>query len=367
MFLLLVLPEPARAGTASMPSTGAGAPQSVIFYWAAPGERNDVTVTPGPDSSVVFSDAGAPVELDGCERLDEHTARCTPPPGALVSGAVSALDRSDRVVNFDPRLSISGGGGADTLTTGVGGYITGGSGADVLTGSSGDDDLIGGSGSDRIEGGDGNDRLQGEDFLAPRTADVIDGGAGVDVVSYRGRFTGVRVDIRRVAGQGGPGENDRLTGIEGFEGGSGADRVTGAVASVSCDERQPFPGGGRLEPGSDWIDRVIRPGPRAVIARDCERTRAAHGLVALTSRWTVRRGFFSLPLRARSDCRARTTLIARGERLGGGTVTARERRETTARVRLNAAGRGVVAEPGDVPVRVQVRGCGPLLAFSLEV
>jgi hypothetical protein len=61
------------------------------------------------------------------------------------------------------------------------------------------------------------------------------------------------------------------------------------------------------------------------------------------------------------------TLVARGERVGGVTVTLDARRETTVRVHLNAAGRAIVAEPGRVPLRVQVRGCGPLLAFSVEV
>ena len=372
LLLLLLLPEAARAGTASL-AVGTGEHGEVVYvlisYRAANGERNDVTVSQ-EGSSVVFHDAGAPVEVDGCDRIDEHTARCTSPRADDVNAGIGVGDLNDRVRNVNAWVGVDGGTGKDTLSAGMhASTLVGGGGTDVVIGSPYDDVLVGGAGPDRIEGGEGDDFLAGDGhfIFATRAADVVDGGPGIDVASYRGRVAGVHVDLRRAGGQGARGEGDVLTGIEGLEGGGGPDRLIGATARATCGRRGAPLGGGRI-PDHDWIDWVIQPGPDAVIARDCERTRGApDGPAALTSRWRLRDEVFSLPLRAPHRCRARTTLIARGEQLGKGTVTVPRRKTATARVHLNAEGRDLVAEPGSVPVQVQVRGCGPLLAFSLAL
>jgi hypothetical protein len=80
-------------------------------------------------------------------------------------------------------------------------------------------------------------------------------------------------------------------------------------------------------------------------------------LVAFTARWTVRDGVFSLPLRSRQRCDARVALFAGTTRLGSTTVPLQRGHEGVARVRLSHQG----------PVRVEIRGCGPLLAFSLAL
>ena len=54
---------------------------TAAYYLAAPGERNDLTVTnarsPGQPVRVTFHDDGATVEPgEGCVSVDEHTARC---------------------------------------------------------------------------------------------------------------------------------------------------------------------------------------------------------------------------------------------------------------------------------------------------
>ena len=57
-----------------------------------------------------------------------------------------------------------------------------------LTGTSGDDVIIGTLGADRISGGGGNDTICGEpDGSTSGSADVIDAGAGSDVVDVRDR------------------------------------------------------------------------------------------------------------------------------------------------------------------------------------
>ena len=340
----LLLPGSASAGTAGIATEGS---QSFVFYRGDVFyEVNDLTVTREGDS-VVFHDAVALVAVERCEQVDEHTARCTPPPGAsVVLGAVWAGNRKDRVVNVNvPEIGIDGGPGNDTLSRDVAGNgLNGGSGDDVLTGSSGDDFLGGGPGKDRLYGREGDDRLVGgSSGSSPAgSADVIDGGPGVDVAIYRTKTAGVRIDLRRSAGQGPRGEDDVMFGIEGVETGGGADRIVAPSSSVSC--------GGRL-------DEVVLPGPEAVVARDCERTRAARSLVALTSRWKVAGGVFSLPLRSRERCRAQVSLFDGPTPLGTTRVRLPRGKERVARVPLSHSGLA----------RVEISGCGPLLAFSLQL
>jgi hypothetical protein len=342
--LFLLVPASASAGTASV---AGDATTAFVWYRANQSpqpEKNDVTVT-RDGGGVVFHDAGAPVEVDGCEQLDEHTARCTPLPGARVLVAVLTGELNDRVVNVNvnANITIDGGSGNDTLSTQVGGSsINGGSGADVLTGSPGDDVLVGGLGRDHLYGREGNDRLagDGDGFFVTRAADAIDGGPGADVAVWGRRTTGVHVDLRRAGGQGAPGEGDVVSGIEGVETSGGADRIVAPSSSATCGARR---------------DEVVLPGPEALIARDCERTRAARALVAFTARWKVGDGVFSLPLRSRQSCLARVALFDGSTRLGGATVALKRGKEGIAQVPLSHHG----------PVRVEVRGCGPLLAFSL--
>ena len=122
------------------------------------------------------------------------------------------------------QLIIDGRGGNDRIDAsgGVGVYVLGGPGNDVLIGSNSDDQLegddgndsiFGGPGDDSIVGGDGDDLADGEDgddTIAEQDhvngADDLRGGAGVDLVSYYGRATGVSVTIGNgLADDGAPG------------------------------------------------------------------------------------------------------------------------------------------------------------------
>ncbi|MES2944573.1 MAG: calcium-binding protein [Pseudomonadota bacterium] len=165
---------------------------------------------------------------------------------------------------------VTGGGGSDTLTgiENVSGTVyadsmvgdaaanklLGGAGKDTLTGGDGDDTLDGGYGDDSLTGGDGNDTLigngyelqnstspsdttdnntlsggAGDDHLysARLFGDLIDGGAGIDTVSYDVRYGGgVQVSLVTGLSSGGGGE-DTLTGIENIYGSVGDDTLTG--------------------------------------------------------------------------------------------------------------------------------------------
>jgi Ca2+-binding RTX toxin-like protein len=84
--------------------------------------------------------------------------------------------------------SLSGGLGADILLGGAGNdTLQGEDGDDVLSGGAGDDSIVGGigsdilrgdAGSDTIDGGDGADRLEGG-----AGADTLTGGGGADTIS----------------------------------------------------------------------------------------------------------------------------------------------------------------------------------------
>jgi Ca2+-binding RTX toxin-like protein len=62
--------------------------------------------------------------------------------------------------------------------------------ANKIVGTSGNDTIYGGTGPDMIYGGRGNDLI----FASPEDT-LIDGGAGVDTVSFLNSTTGVRVEL----------------------------------------------------------------------------------------------------------------------------------------------------------------------------
>jgi hypothetical protein len=344
--LVLGLLAPASASAARV-RVVQGLGSTGVEYAADLGESNDVTVS-SDGSSLVFHDSGASVQVDGCEQVDEHTARCPAPTGPAGFVRVLTADGDDRVHVVDvSAVFVAGGSGADTLSTDVGGNaLDGGSGSDVLTGSTGDDTLVGAQGDDRLYGREGDDQMAGDEhgFFVARGTDVIDGGPGMDVAWYAKRGARVNIDLRREGGQGSPGEGDVLSGIEGVNTGRGADKVIAPVSSVTCGARQ---------------DEVIRPEAETLIGGDCERTRVVPSLVALTSRWTLRAdGLFSLPLLSRKRCDAWVALFSPGfGRVGHVMVPLRRGREAVARVLLEERGR----------LQVTVRDCGPLLTFSLQL
>jgi hypothetical protein len=321
---------------------------STLFQYDAEfGVANDVTVTPD-GASVVIHDAGEPIIANECEQVDEHTVRCTPGPDATAVTGINTNDGDDRIaIAGVTNVRVSARSGDDEISTDVGGSsLDAGSGADLVTGSPGDDLIIGAQGKDRLYAGAGDDIVAG-DALAGYLewdSDVIDGGPGQDVVFYGGRINrGVKVDLTRTGGQGGPGENDLLTGFEGVETSGGRDRITAPTLSAKC---------GRWK-----RDDVVRPGPQAIIARDCWRTYVDSSLIAFTDSWTLRDGTFSLRLRSDDKCRADVALFDGSTRLGGTSVSLPGDETRTAGIATTHKG----------PVRVEARGCGPLLAFSLEL
>jgi hypothetical protein len=331
-----------------MSVTLGGSGGTYVEFRADDGFQNDVTVSQD-GTAVVFHDAGEPITYPNeCEPLDEHTVRCAT-TGEPVRTTVYAGDLDDRIAFVGVTDAFAAGArGNDTLSTDVGGNVLdAGSGDDVLTGSPGDDFLVGAQGKDSLYGGAGNDTVAGDSgyggFLDWDT-DLIDGGPGDDLTVYGGRKNrGVNVDLSRTGGQGGPGENDTILGVEGVETSGGRDRITAPTLSAKC---------GR------WLrDDVVRPGPQAIIARDCWRTYVDSSLIAFTNSWKVKEGTFSLPLRSDAECQADVALFDGDTRLGRTSVSLPGDETRTASIRTSHTG----------VVRVEASGCGPLLAFSLKL
>src|SRR4051794_16510025 len=89
-FAALVAPGVSRAATVTQhapPCTGeqskyAQCSPSEAHFAAAPGERNDLTITAGSDAAthlpyITFQDTAAAITTDqGCHQVDEHTVTC---------------------------------------------------------------------------------------------------------------------------------------------------------------------------------------------------------------------------------------------------------------------------------------------------
>jgi hypothetical protein len=171
----------------------------------------------------------------------------------LFAGADSRVVKANLGDGVDTFAIIAlGVPGVDTFIDGGGGndQLFGHTGADFIDGGPGDDLLAGGFGvaNDVIEGGDGNevfigdsggtDTFRGEggnDVFRARSestspsADLFDGGPGVDVADYslRGNPVSLKVSLQSTPtpDDGAPGEGDDLDGVETLIGGGGADML----------------------------------------------------------------------------------------------------------------------------------------------
>jgi Ca2+-binding RTX toxin-like protein len=213
-FLVVSAPV-AHAATVSVRPNRDG---PAVFYDAAAGETNRVTVRVGPGPEATIKEENASVAVGaGCSRVDPQTVACS---------------------GFTEPVFLILGDGDDALTvtevTAVGGYVLGfgGLGADVLNGcgtcsvtflgEQGDDNLTaggrslldGGGGNDTLRGAEGRQELNGNgghdvisggedaDLIYPgRGDDSVDGGGGRDRVSYSDRIPAgpVMVDLRHTA------------------------------------------------------------------------------------------------------------------------------------------------------------------------
>ena len=98
--------------------------------------------------------------------------------GMTGSGALTFVGTAED----DSGLTITGGKGGDTLF-GSDTVATG----DIISGGAGDDIIDGGVGIDTLNGGEGNDTFNislGSDFIGLTSAEVVNGGTGVDILDF---------------------------------------------------------------------------------------------------------------------------------------------------------------------------------------
>jgi Ca2+-binding RTX toxin-like protein len=109
--------------------------------------------------------------------------------------------------------------------------IAGGMGNDDIFGNNGNDKIDGGDGNDRLHGGNGRDVLRGGDgddwFDGGAGIDAFHGGNGVDTVSYADETRDLIANLATQTTSTG----EKLLEIEGIEGGSGNDDLSGSTAA----------------------------------------------------------------------------------------------------------------------------------------
>ena len=290
--VLLLLPAAASAATVRLDAFSyggssryeSGGLHSYVEYKAGPAETSSLRVDLR-GHRFVLADSSAHVRaLDGCRRVDGHTAVCDEPadttdhgleitlgggPNEFAIGAVDAEIPFDAVIRAGPAaddIDVRQGGGRT--------WIYAGRGNDTIVGGRGDDRIFPGDGADAVDGNAGVDAV---DFTASRgrvLASLPDGSADVDgdtdTLQRLENLTGSRYDDR-LEGNAGPnwligGEgDDRLLGL------SGRDELHGAGLTGTRHPRPPEhnllfggPGNDELEPDRCGADDVL-PGQGANI------------------------------------------------------------------------------------------------------
>ncbi|WP_428659292.1 hypothetical protein [Reyranella sp.] len=151
-----------------------------------------------------------------------------------ILGLAQIREAATQIDQLDDGIYDEGTTGNDVRNGGdLADVLLGNAGNDLLNGANGDDALRGEDGNDTLDGGAGINILRGgagDDKLIDSAvgADVFDGGAGFDTVSFAGYplwfVTGVTISLATGYDSY---TGNQLIGIEALEGGSGADRFTG--------------------------------------------------------------------------------------------------------------------------------------------
>jgi Ca2+-binding RTX toxin-like protein len=237
---ILALAAPsAIAGTVDYSST------NVLFYTAAPGEVNRLTLTVEGDRAVYTEEnvviQATPGASGDCDGEGTFVVKCKldhvagSPVFSVGAGVGDMDDRATAAFPADSTLSthFDGGPGADTLdATGArNASIDGGAGADKLTGGREESSLTGGADNDEEIGGPAGSTNFYDQGIAPDTGDLIRGGSGLDILSYEGRINALTVTADGTADDGEAGEGDNVSpSVEAIEGGVADDVLTASPA-----------------------------------------------------------------------------------------------------------------------------------------
>ena len=197
---------------------------------------------------------GRNASLSGADSVGlgpDETARLVGIPNGLVSVTYGSLGTA-KTKRVTGSISGFGDGGDDSLT--VAGALSrpltfdAGPGNDRVLSGGGDDSLLGGDGRDILHGRGGRDTIlggAGDDVLVPAGSDTndtddgqvdsLDGGAGVDRLSYEFLRGALRIDLSSGAPAISGAANDIARNIEEFGGGLGADTMIGGTLGDRFD------------------------------------------------------------------------------------------------------------------------------------
>ena len=138
---------------------------------------------------------------------------------------------NDRLFGEDGDDSLFGEDGDDQLFGGVGNdVLMAGLGNDLLSGGLGDDVLSDGEGNDTVRGDEGDDHVVA---AADSAADDLSGGAGFDTLDYSVARASIDVNFAQGVAEGAEIGTDSVEGFEAIIGGSGNDKLTAGLESVS--------------------------------------------------------------------------------------------------------------------------------------
>jgi len=219
---ILLVAAVAMAAAVTVPSVAHGAtihqdgrtPHKLLLQ-AEPGESNLVSVE--GSQGLVIRDDGTPLTLAGvptCMPLDTHAVSC------------SAVRRIELDLNDGPDVAV-----------------------------------IGTPREVEIEGGAGRDRYVAHATDAPSRVD-FDGGIGTDVANYGFATAGVRVSVDLSAGDGRPGDDDRIRrNVESVLGSAFADVLAGGpdaehLAGLDGDDQITGGAGEDVLSGGRGNDRI---------------------------------------------------------------------------------------------------------------
>jgi Ca2+-binding RTX toxin-like protein len=246
--LLLIGPSGSEAFAADLLREAGG---GTIFYRAAAGEANDLTVSLDA-GTYTFTDPGATITPGlGCDP--------SPPGSVATCSAVGVTDLEIRLSDLNDTAVVV------PATPSV---LGGGAGNDSLTGGGGQDRLEGEQDNDTLNGGAGNDELLGEPLLSNSTGqNHLDGGSGDDLLN-----AGAGPDTAL-----GSSGNDTIFGLAGVDtvdggddtdtvsGGDGNDTLRGGAGDDLIGDESLVVFGMPPERGDDTLDGglgndVLRPG-----------------------------------------------------------------------------------------------------------
>lgn len=189
--------------TAADSLTGGTTASDVLNVDAENGFADLTSVTKVETINIVDNDNPEPTDFASTTLLiDTQVADLSSGTVQTING--SALDASE-VLNLQgagagANLAVTGGAGADMLTTGSGAdtvdagegnnTVTTNAGADSVTSGSGNDTITTGTGADVVNAGDGNNLVyagsEGDTVTTGGGSDSIDGGSGDDTISSGG-------------------------------------------------------------------------------------------------------------------------------------------------------------------------------------